>query len=170
MTVTLHSFLGIYGHALDVAAHLLDKGAAFARDSGLDPETIAGWRLSEDMHPLAFQIGVVVNFSRSFPARAAGLPVPEAIDAGTLDIAGLHAAIAIAKADLAAIGADQLVGRDDVPLTVKLGDVMEPTLPAAQWLTGFATTNIHFHMSMTYAILRAKGVPIGKIDLFPTGL
>ena len=47
---------------------------------------------------------------------------------------------------------------------------MEPTLPVAQWMTGFATTNIYFHMSMAYAILRSKGVPIGKLDLFPTGL
>ena len=43
---------------------------------------------------------------------------------------------------------------------------MEPTLPAGQWLSVFATTNIYFHLSMAYAILRMKGVPIGKIDLF----
>ncbi len=47
---------------------------------------------------------------------------------------------------------------------------MSPTLPVGQWISGFATTNLYFHASMAYAILRAKGVPIGKIDLFPTGL
>jgi len=30
----------------------------------------------------------------------------------------------------------------------------------------FATTNIYFHLSIAYAILRANGVPIGKADLF----
>ena len=39
-------------------------------------------------------------------------------------------------------------------------------MPASQWLSVFATTNIYFHLSMAYAILRMKGVPIGKIDLF----
>ena len=47
---------------------------------------------------------------------------------------------------------------------------MEPTLPAGQWLTVFATTNLYFHMSTAYGILRAAGVRIGKIDLFTTGL
>ena len=47
---------------------------------------------------------------------------------------------------------------------------MEPTLPAAQWLTVFATTNLYFHFSTAYGILRSKGVPIGKIDLFASGL
>jgi hypothetical protein len=47
---------------------------------------------------------------------------------------------------------------------------MEPTLPAARWLTVFATTNLYFHLSTAYGILRSKGVQIGKADLFSTGL
>ena len=51
--------------------------------------------------------------------------------------------------------------------------IAAPTLPlghAGRWITGFATTNLYFHLSMAYAILRAHGVAIGKVDLFPTGL
>ena len=47
---------------------------------------------------------------------------------------------------------------------------MEPTLPAEQWLTVFGTTNLFFHLSTAYGILRARGVPIGKVDLFAAGL
>ncbi len=43
-------------------------------------------------------------------------------------------------------------------------------MPASQWITGFSTTNILFHLSMAYAILRRRGVPIGKVDLFAGGL
>ena len=46
---------------------------------------------------------------------------------------------------------------------------MEPTLPAGQW-TVSATTNLYFHLSMAYSILRARGVQIGKVDLFAGGL
>ena len=53
---------------------------------------------------------------------------------------------------------------------MKIGDVMEPTLPAGQWLTVFATTNLYFHLSTAYGILRAKGAPIGKPDIFASGL
>ena len=47
---------------------------------------------------------------------------------------------------------------------------MEPTLPAGRWLTVFATINLYFHLSTAYDILRAKGVPLGKPDLFAAGL
>ena len=39
-----------------------------------------------------------------------------------------------------------------------------------RWLAVFATTNLSFHLSTAYGILRARGVPLGKIDLFAGGL
>ncbi len=47
---------------------------------------------------------------------------------------------------------------------------MEPHLPSGQWLTVFATTNLFFHLSTAYGILRAHGVTIGKPDMFGRGL
>ena len=170
MTTNSYGFVAMYDRALDTAAHLLTKGANFAAEQGVAEPDMLGWRLIDGMHPLSFQLGVVINFSQSWLARAVGQPVPDAIDPATLDVAGFQAAIAAAKARLAVLTPAQFAGRDETPLTVKLGDVMEPTLPAARWLSVFATTNVYFHMSMVYAILRAKGVTIGKIDLFPGGL
>jgi hypothetical protein len=120
------------------------------------------------MQPLRFQAMVLCNFTRQWTARVVGLPVPEAV-ADSLDLAGFRAAIADAQAWLAALKPEQFAGRDDVPLTVLIGTGMEPTLPAGQWLTVFATTNLYFHLSTAYGILRSKGVQIGKIDLFAGG-
>ena len=165
MPISMFSFVGMYDRLLDSLAHLLDKGAAFAAADGSDPDAILDWRLIDDMHPLRFQAEVVISFARQWIARAAGLPVPERLPEGlTLD--GLRAAITTAKTDLSALTPDQFAGRDDLPLTVQITEQMTPTLPAGQWLSVFATTNIYFHLSMAYAILRMKGVPIGKIDLF----
>ena len=44
-----------------------------------------------------------------------------------------------------------------------------PPCRRATGLTGFATTNLYFHLSTAYGILRAHGVPIGKLDLFAGG-
>ena len=66
--------------------------------------------------------------------------------------------------------AEQFEGRDAIPLTFAIGPGMEPTMEAGRWLTIFATTNLYFHLSTAYGILRAKGVPLGKVDLFATGL
>lgn len=169
MPFTLFSFVDLYRRQLDAAAHLLTRGADFATAQGVSEQDMLGWRLAGDMHPLSFQLMVVINFTRSWTARVADLPVPETVTAD-LDLAGYRAAIADAKAFLATLTPEQFAGRDDVPLTVQLGETMEPTLPAGQWLSVFGTTNIYFHLSMVYAILRMKGVPIGKMDLFAAGI
>ena len=166
MTIDLFSFVGMFDKQLASAAHLLDRGEAFA---GPDAESMLDWRLVEDMNALRFQLRTVVNFTRSFAARAAGLEPPTDI-ADALDLAGFRAAITDARRYLGTLTPAQFAGRDDVPLTVTLGNGLAPTLPAGQWLSGFATTNIYFHLSIAYAILRARGVPIGKLDLFSAGL
>lgn len=168
--ISLYSFVDIYRRALATADHLLKKGAAHAAADGGAEADILGWRLAEDMHPVSFQCEVVINFSRNWIARAAGVAVPDSINGADLTLDQIYAEIASAKAFLDGISAEQLAGRDDAPVTFKIGDIMEPTLPAAQWITGFATTNIHFHLSILYAILRKQGVQLGKIDMFPTGL
>lgn len=168
--VTLFSFVDMYRRALAATDHLLTKGAAHAVAAGGTEADILGWRLADDMHPLSFQLEIVINFTRNWIARAAGVAVPDSINGADLSLDQFHAEIAAAQAFLDGVTAERLAGRDDAPVKFKIGDIMEPTLPASQWLTGFATTNIYFHMSMVYAILRMKGVPLGKVDLFPTGL
>jgi hypothetical protein len=169
MPVNLFTFVGLYSRVLDTASHLLTKGADHAKAAGGSEEDILDWRLIDDMAPLRFQLMVVCNFTRQWPARVAGLPVPDAI-ADDLSLADFRTAIADAKAYLAALTPEQFAGRDDIPLTYTLGTGMEPTLPSAQWLTVFATTNLYFHLSTAYGILRAKGAQIGKVDLFAGGL
>ena len=169
MTVSLFTFVDLFSRALGTADHLLTKGAAHAEEQGGRGEDILDWRLIGDMHPLRFQVMTVCNFAQQWPARVAGLPVPEAVG-DTLDLAGLKAAIAQARAFLGGLKPEQFEGRDAAPLTFGIGPSLEPTLESGRWLTVFAATNLNFHLSMAYAILRAKGVPLGKVDLFATGL
>ena len=169
MTVNLYTFVGLYDRALVAAAHLLDKGLEHAASQDVSERDVLGWRLIGDMQPLGFQLMVVATFSCQWTARVAGLPVPERVSPD-LDAAGFRQAIAQARAYLAALTPEQFEGRDEAPLTVRITDHLEPTMPAGQWLAGFATTNILFHLSTLYGILRAHGVPIGKADLFAGGL
>ncbi|HEV2533272.1 DUF1993 domain-containing protein [Phenylobacterium sp.] len=168
MSVNLFTFVGLYSQGLTTLDHVLNKGAELAKSKGVSEADMLEWRLVDDMNPLRFQARSVINFTRSWPSRVAGLDIPADI-ASDLDLAGLKAAIAEAKAHLASLGAAQFDGRDEVPLTVNLGQ-MEATLPAGQWLAGFATTNFYFHLSMAYAILRQRGADLGKRDLFAGGL
>jgi len=169
VTVNLDTFIGLYRRALDTAAHLLAKGVDHARATGVSEADMLDWRLIEDMNPLGFQLMVINNFACQWPARVAGLPVPEGI-AADLSATEFASAFAKTKAYLATLETAQFEGRDDVPLTYRIGGEMEPTLPSGQWLAVFATTNLLFHLSTAYGILRSRGVPIGKPDLFAGGL
>lgn len=169
MPVNLYTFVSLYDRALVAASHLLDKGLEHATAQGVAERDMLNWRLIDDMQPIGFQIMVVVSFSCQWTARVADLPLPERISP-ELDVAGFKQAIADARAYLAALKPEQFEGRDEVPLTVQITEGLEPTMPAGQWLSGFATTNIYFHLSTLYGILRAHGVPIGKADLFAGGL
>ncbi|MGH6972265.1 MAG: DUF1993 domain-containing protein, partial [Caulobacteraceae bacterium] len=159
----------LYDHALAAAANVLEKGWAHAQGQGVSEREMLGWRLIEDMQPLSFQFGVVCNFSRQWPARIAGLPVPDDVAEG-LDVAGFQGAIADARAYLGQLKPEQFAGLDDENLTYTIGAGLTPTLPRGRWLTVFATTNLYFHLSTAYDILRSRGVPIGKADLFAGGL
>lgn len=169
MSVNLYTFVDLYSRQLTTAAHLLDKGLERAAELGVGEAEMLNWRLIEDMHPLSFQLAVVTNFAQQWPARVAGLALPGEV-AHDLDAAGLKAAIARAKAYLAGLTPEQFAGRDEVPLTFPIGGDMKPTLPSGQWLSVFATTNLYFHLSTAYAILRAHGTKVGKVDLFAAGL
>jgi hypothetical protein len=168
VAVCLFTFVDLYSKGLTTLEHILTKGAEFAASKGVSEAEMLEWRLIEDMNPLRFQAVVVINFAKQWTARAAGLPAPADIPSD-LDLKGMKAAIAEARALLAGLTAEQFEGRDEVTETVSLGQI-EPTLPLGQWLSGFATTNFYFHLSTAYAILRSKGVQIGKIDLFAGGL
>jgi hypothetical protein len=169
VAVCLYTFIDLYARALATADHILAKGVEHAAAKGVAETEMLDWRLIEDMAPLRFQLMVVCNFTRLWPARVAGLPLPAEVG-DDLSVAGFKAAIADAKAYLAGLTPRQFEGRDEVPLTVTIGNGMSPTLPSGQWLTVFATTNLYFHLSTAYGILRANGVPIGKVDLFAGGL
>jgi len=165
--VNLFTFINLFDRQVGTLDHLLTKGAEFAKSQGQSEEAFLDWRLIDDMNAFRFQAMVVLNFVRLWPARVAGLPLPAEIGQD-LDLAGFRAAVADAKAYLAALKPEQFAGRDDVPLNVDIGG-MAPTLPSGQWLTVFATTNIYFHLSVAYSILRMKGVEIGKRDVFAGG-
>ncbi len=170
MTTNLYTFVELFSRVLDTATHILMKGAKHARTQGVAESDFLNWRLIDDMRPLSFQLTVVCDFAQQWPARAAGLPVPADIEQPS-DVATFQRRIAEAKAYVAQLTSDQFEGRDDVPITHAIATGgLEPTLPGARWITVFATTNLYFHLSTAYGILRSHGVPIGKVDLFPTGL
>ena len=171
MPVTLHDFIKIFDRQAQATLQFLNKGAEHAAANGVDEQTfLHQWKLAEDMYPLAFQITAVANFVSGWSARAAGVDAPRGADYPTLTLEGARKALADASAFAQSITPEALAGRDDAELHHEIMPGMAPTLTVARWIEGFALTNVYFHNDMTYAILRANGVKLGKMDAFPLGL
>ena len=168
MKVSLFSFVDLYSKGLETLANILSKGAEHAAANGISEADLLSWRLAEDMFPLRRQAQIVCTFAKQWPARAAGLAVPSSLE-GESTLPELQAATVDVKAYLMDLKPEQFAGRDDLSFTLDIGQI-KPTLPIGQWVSGFATTNFYFHLSIAYAILRMKGVPLGKRDFFAGGL
>jgi hypothetical protein len=167
--VDLHTFSGVYVRGLDTLAHLLTKGAEFAKTTGASEAEFLDWRLAPDMFNVRQQAQTVIRFAEQWTARAAGDEVPPDQTAEQ-SLQELLADIARVKAYVASVDAGRFAGRETATATVSLGGVMEPTFPIGQWVPNFSMPNFYFHLGMAYAILRQRGLDLNKRDWFAGGL
>lgn len=136
----------------------LDKAAAQG-----DEAALLGARLAPDMHPLPRQFQIASDGAKGMVARLAGIDAPSMPDteATFADLkARCDKTIAFVQSvDPAAIeaGADR-----EIVLTFPNGGGMR--FDGITFLTGFALPNFYFHATTAYAILRAHGVGLGKVD------
>jgi hypothetical protein len=142
---------------------LLEKAEAWCAEQGCGEAGIVNASLHESMLPFSFQIKSVAK--HSFGAI-------EGVRAGTLDamsgampgdFAGMKALLAKAAEGLAAVTPEEmegLIGRD---MAFTLPGMTLP-FTAENFLLSFAQPNFYFHATTAYAIMRAKGVGVGKRD------
>ncbi|MFT3811580.1 MAG: DUF1993 domain-containing protein [Micropepsaceae bacterium] len=142
---------------------VLAKGRAHLEAEGVDPDSFIETRLIEDMLPFRYQIYSVVNHSVGALAGCkAGVFTP-GNTLGPDSWAGLEALIAEANAALAQVTPDEVNALEGKDVMFSLGKVQMP-FAAEGFLLSFSLPNLHFHATTTYALLRAKGVKLGKRD------
>jgi hypothetical protein len=141
---------------------ILDKAAAHAEAKKIDPSVFMNARLAPDMFPLSRQVQIATDMVKGCAARLAGIEVPRYDDNETT-FAELQARIDKTKAFLQSVNASQIDGSEQREITLKFGS-RELSFLGQPYLLDFVLPNFHFHLSMTYAILRHNGVEIGKKD------
>jgi len=147
---------------LDNLSVILDKAAAHAEAKKIDPAVFINARLAPDMFPLCRQVQIATDMVKGCAARLAGIEVPRYEDNETT-FAELQARIDKTKAFLQSVSASQIDGSEERQITLKFGS-RELGFLGQPYLLDFVLPNFHFHLSMTYAILRHNGVEIGKKD------
>ncbi|WP_313334926.1 DUF1993 domain-containing protein [Sphingobium yanoikuyae] len=156
--LTVPAFL----RGLRVLSTLLDKGAAFAAEQGIDPATLTGARLIEDMRPLTAQVQLATDSAKGAVIRIGELepfPLPDTEET----FADLQDRIARTIAFLESVPRDRIDRREEATVILKTPRGEFPFTGRSHVLT-FSLPNFYFHLTTAYALLRQAGVPLGKLD------
>lgn len=158
-TATAATFLQLMPSLL----RLLDKAEAYCREHALPDEAITESRLAKDMWPFSKQVMSTVQYSsRMIAALPSGTAGPDT-STPPGDFAALRAALAKAIAFLKEVDPAELdalgenVFRYDFRTTQR-------DFTVADFMLSFALPSFHFHLATAYALLRHRGLAIGKAD------
>ncbi len=152
----------VFVRMFDNMSSWLDKAEAHAQERGLAPAELIEARLAPDMLPLAGQVQRASDTAKFTGQRLSGVASPAFPDTETT-FAELQARIAGTIAYLQGIDPAALDGAEDRVIEVKLGQATK-SMTGADYLFLFALPNVFFHVTAAHAILRHKGVIIGKLD------
>jgi len=136
----------------------LDKAASEG-----DPAVLVEARLVEDMKPLTAQYQFASDSAKNAIARLIGIDPPAMPDTET-SFAELQARCDKTVAFIEGIDPAALAGSEDREVAIKFPNGMGYRFAGGDYLRRFALPNFYFHATMAYAILRAKGVSLGKPD------
>jgi hypothetical protein len=158
-SATVPTFLQI----LPSVSALCDKGAEWCDEKGLDEAELVQARLAEDMWPFAMQVrSTWLHSADAIEGARKGETAPDFSEPpGTF--AQLKARVDEAIGRLEAVtpeAVDGLVGRDTC---FRIGE-RRMDFTAENYLLSFALPNFFFHATAAYAILRSRGLPLGKRD------
>jgi uncharacterized protein len=141
---------------------VLEKGRVWAEEQGVPQEALLAARLKEDMAPLTAQVQRVSDTAKGAGARLAAIEAPGMPDTEA-SFAELQARIDATVAFLQSIAPEQVNGREDAQVELKTPN-RSFQFTARDYVATFALPNFYFHVTTAYAILRVKGVPLGKMD------
>jgi hypothetical protein len=148
----------IFLRGLNVLLHLLDKAEA----SGLPEAEVLEARLAPDMRPFPDQIRMAAFSARSCVARLTGQPWPKTDDAEA-SLAELRETVELSIRFLEGVDPAAFEGAETRRVELRFPGV-ELDFEGTGYLTSFAIPNFYFHVGMAYALLRNRGVELGKRD------
>jgi hypothetical protein len=142
---------------------VMEKANAFCDERGLSEAELIEARLAPDMFPLGYQIkSCVVHSIGGIKGAQAGSFSPDR-SAWPTNFDGLRNVLQRASAELSALERKAVDDLTDADTYIQLGENKLP-FTGANFLLSFSQPNFYFHATTAYAILRARGVNLGKRD------
>ncbi len=164
MTISMHAasapaFAKMFGNMMV----WLEAAKAHAEARKFDSVNYLGLRLAPDMLPLAKQIQITSDTAKACIARLAGQTAPSYED-NEASIDELIARIIRTRDYVLSVPAAEVDGSESRVIEIPRRGAEPRKFDGENYLRHYALPNFYFHASMTYALLRQAGVPLGKMD------
>ncbi|KAL4745354.1 hypothetical protein BDW72DRAFT_198729 [Aspergillus terricola var. indicus] len=141
---------------------ILKKAEEHAKANNIPLEDLVNASLIADMKPLSFQVFIAANTAVKLVSRATFVEPPAQSDTDkTFD--DFYKRIDEALAALEKVDPQALAANEGKTFKAPLGPKEYEFTPES-YTNGYAVPNFFFHLVTAYDILRAKGVPVGKLD------
>jgi len=148
--------IGLYIHCFESLIAILTQGS----ESPI-ADTLPSAKLAEDMFDLATQVKIAISTCCKAALRIADVDLGESwADEKTLPELITRTQTMLDR--LKAIPPEKVAGRDAALVTLQLGPLPAMQLSVVGYALGYAAPNLFFHLNAAYAILRMKGLPLGK--------
>jgi uncharacterized protein len=163
MSLTMYRIsVPVFERALGILSNYLKLAAEFCAAQQMDEAALVNARLAPDMLPLSGQIQRASDTTKNAIARLSGLEAPRLEDNET-NLVELQTRIDKTLAFFDTVRAAEIDGSDQREITLAFGK-LKATVNGEDYLLQFTLPNLFFHVATTHAILRAQGVPVGKLD------
>lgn len=153
----------LFTKSLKSLENILAKAEEHAAANGVSADSYVSEKLTENMFPLSFQVQVVSNTIKKSIWRLTGVE-NEAWEDNETTMGQLKTRVQKTLDLVATVDAKAVNGRENVVVELQLGRAGSMNLPAKDYLFNYGIPNMFFHLQTAYAILRMKGVPLGKSD------
>lgn len=150
----------VFQRGLTNLSAYLDKIEAYATEKGTDPNELVAARLFDDMLPLSGQYQRACDTAKFTITRLAAIDAPSFEDNET-SVAELRERLNKTQDFLATVKPEALEGSDTRDVTISPGG-NKVVLKGEDYLAKFALPNFFFHVTTAHAILRSRGLPVGK--------
>ncbi|MGR8931120.1 MAG: DUF1993 domain-containing protein [Gammaproteobacteria bacterium] len=141
---------------------IIDKACAYAQAEGIDESELINARLAPDMYSLSQQIQISADMAKTCAARLAGVNA-SIYESDEITFADLKTRIGTSINFLRGVDEELIDQSEDRPISFKLGD-KEVVYSGQDYLLANIIPHFYFHVTTAYAILRHRGVKLGKKD------
>lgn len=164
MTISMYdASVPVFKQMLNSLSVILNKAEAYVLANKMAPHSLLEASLFPEMFNLTRQVQIATDFAKGVTARLADIEVPAYEDNET-SFQGLQIRLTKTLQFISSVEPSKIDGSENRQIITRPGTPKERIFIGQDYLLHYGIPQFFFHTTMAYAILRNKGIDIGKRD------